>query len=130
VDSAEASFKTGREEIAGVLHVATSVGFGRTQVMSRMRTFMRRYPLLRIDIQLKDRFVDLVEEGIDVAFRIGELKESSLIARRIGGFAPQWAPQQRCRAGSIPPRPAGCAPRARTLAPLAAEPRSQGKHAA
>jgi len=109
-----------------VLHVATSAGFGRTQVMSRMRTFMRRYPLLRIDIQRNDRFVDLVEEGIDVAFRIGELKESGLIAR----FAPQWVPQQRCRAGFIPLRPAGCSPRARTLAPLAAEPRSQGKHAA
>jgi DNA-binding transcriptional LysR family regulator len=90
-----ASLKTGREEIAGVLHVATSVGFGRTHVMSRMRTFMRRYALLRIDVQLNDRFVDLVEEGIDVAFRIGELKVSGLIARRIGGFAPQWAPQQR-----------------------------------
>jgi len=84
VESAEASFKTGREQIAGILHVATSVGFGRTQVMSRMRAFMRRYPLLRVDLQLNDRFIDLVEEGIDVAFRIGELKESGLIARRIG----------------------------------------------
>jgi len=84
VESAEASFKTGREQITGMLHVATSVGFGRTQVMSRMRAFMQRYPLLRVDLQLNDRFVDLVEEGIDVAFRIGELKESNLIARRIG----------------------------------------------
>jgi DNA-binding transcriptional LysR family regulator len=84
VESAEGSFKTGREQIAGMLHVATSVGFGRTQVMSRMRAFMQRYPLLRVDLQLNDRFIDLVEEGIDVAFRIGELKESGLIARRIG----------------------------------------------
>src|SRR5260370_9346577 len=70
VESAEASFKTGREEIAGILHVATSVGFGRTQVMSRMRAFMRRYPLLRVTRQFSDRFIDLVEECIDVAFRI------------------------------------------------------------
>ena len=84
VDTAEASFKTGREEIAGTLHIATSVSFGRTQVMSRMHAFMRRYPSLRIDLQLNDRFIDLVEEGIDVAFRIGELKDGSLIARRIG----------------------------------------------
>ena len=83
VDAAETSFKTGREEIAGVLHLATSVSFGRTQVMSRMRAFMRRYPSLRVDLQLSDRFVDIVEEGIDVAFRIGDLKDSSLIARRI-----------------------------------------------
>jgi len=84
VESAEASFKTGREEIIGTLHVATSAGFGRTQVMSRMRAFMQRYPLLRVDLHMNDRFVDLVEDGIDVAFRIGELKESNLIARRIG----------------------------------------------
>src|SRR5262245_2039882 len=84
VDTAEASFKTGREEIAGALHIATSVSFGRTQFMSRMRAFMHRYPSLRIDLQLNDRFVDIVEEGIDVAFRIGELKDSSLIARRVG----------------------------------------------
>jgi DNA-binding transcriptional LysR family regulator len=84
VETAETSFKTGREEVAGLLHLATSISFGRTQVMTRMRDFMRRYPLLRVDLQLADRFVDLVEEGIDVAFRIGELKDSSLIARRIG----------------------------------------------
>ena len=84
VASAEASFKTGREEIAGVLHIASSVSFGRTQLMSRMYAFMRRYPFLRVDLQLNDRFVDIVEEGVDVAFRIGELKDSGLIARRIG----------------------------------------------
>jgi len=84
VDTAEASFKTDRDEIAGALRIATSVSFGRTQVMSRMHAFMRRYPSLRIDLQLNDRFIDIVEEGIDVAFRIGELKDSSLIARRIG----------------------------------------------
>jgi len=84
VDTAEASFKTGRDEIGGVLHIASSVSFGRTQLMSRMHEFMRRYPSLHIDLQLNDRFVDIVEEGIDVAFRIGELKDSSLIARRVG----------------------------------------------
>jgi DNA-binding transcriptional LysR family regulator len=84
VDTAEASFKTGREEIAGVLHIATSVSFGRAQVMSRMRAFMQRYPSLRLDLQLNDRFVDIVEEGIDLAFRIGELSDSRLIARRVG----------------------------------------------
>lgn len=84
VEAAEASFTSGREEIAGALHIATSVSFGRTRVMSRMRAFMQRYPSLRIDLHLSDRFIDIVEEGIDVAFRIGELKDSTLIARRIG----------------------------------------------
>src|SRR5215471_11314878 len=68
VETAEVSFRTGREEISGALHIATSVSFGRTQVMSRMQAFMQRYPLLHVDLQLSDRFIDIVEEGIDVAF--------------------------------------------------------------
>jgi len=84
VNAAETSFRTGREEVAGVLRIATSVSFGRTQLMPRMQDFMRRFPSLRIDLQLSDRFVNIVEEGIDVAFRIGELQDSSLIARRVG----------------------------------------------
>lgn len=84
IEMAEASFKSGREEISGIVHLATSVSFGRMQVMSRMHEFMQRYPSLRIDLQLNDGFVDIVEQGIDVAFRIGDLKDSSLIARRIG----------------------------------------------
>jgi DNA-binding transcriptional LysR family regulator len=84
VAAAETSFKTGREEVAGDLRIASSVSFGRTQLMPRMQTFMRRYPSLRIDLQLNDRFVNIVEEGVDIAFRIGELQDSSLIARRVG----------------------------------------------
>lgn len=84
VEAAETSFKTGREEVAGILRIASSVSFGRTQLMPRLPAFMRRYPALRIDLQLNDRFVNIVEEGVDVAFRIGELRDSSLIARRVG----------------------------------------------
>jgi DNA-binding transcriptional LysR family regulator len=84
LDAAKASFRTGREEIAGPLHIAASVSFGRTQLMSRMPAFMQRYPSLSIDLQLSDRFVELVEDGVDVAFRVGELKDSSLIARKVG----------------------------------------------
>jgi len=53
-------------------------------VMPRLGAFMRAHPLLRVDLQLNDRFVDLVEEGIDVAFRIGELTHDNLLARRVG----------------------------------------------
>ena len=84
VRNAEVSFRSGREEVAGRLRAATSVSFGRTQVMPRLGAFMRAHPLLRVDLQLNDRFVDLVEEGIDVAFRIGELTHDNLLARRVG----------------------------------------------
>ena len=45
--------------------------------------FLRQYPDLALDLSLTDAFVDLVEEGIDLAMRIGELKDSSLVARKL-----------------------------------------------
>ena len=45
--------------------------------------FMKMYPLIQIDIELSPRLVDLVEDGIDLALRVGELTDSSLIGRKI-----------------------------------------------
>ena len=84
VHDAETSFRAAREGIAGELRIASSVSFGRTMVVPRMAAFLRRYPLLRVDLQLDDRFVNLVEDGIDVAFRIGALRGEDVIARRVG----------------------------------------------
>lgn len=71
-------------EIAGVLRVAAPLAFGRLHIVPRLQGFCARYPNLKIDLQLDDGFTDLVGAGIDVAFRVGELKDSRLIARRIG----------------------------------------------
>jgi DNA-binding transcriptional LysR family regulator len=84
VHDAETSFRAGRGGIAGALRIASSVSFGRALIMPRMAAFLRRYPLLRVDLQLDDRFVNLVEDGVDVAFRIGALQSDDFIARRIG----------------------------------------------
>jgi DNA-binding transcriptional LysR family regulator len=71
-------------EISGVLRVAAPVAFGRLHIVPRLPGFYERYPKIRVDLQLDDGFVDLVAAGIDVAFRVGELKDSRLVARRIG----------------------------------------------
>lgn len=71
-------------EISGALRVAAPVAFGRLHLVPRLPAFYERYPKLRIELQLDDGFIDLVSAGIDVAFRVGELKDSRLIARRIG----------------------------------------------
>ncbi|NWA28045.1 LysR family transcriptional regulator [Pseudomonas gingeri] len=84
VDNAEHSFQSGREQVAGSLRIGSSVSFGRLQIASRLPDFLARYPQLDIDLQLNDQNQDLVEEGLDVSLRIGELGDSSLIARRIG----------------------------------------------
>jgi len=84
VDNAEHSFQSGREQVAGSLRIGSSVSFGRLQIASRLPDFLARYPQLEIDLQLNDQNQDLVEEGLDVSLRIGELSDSNLIARRIG----------------------------------------------
>lgn len=71
-------------EISGVVRVAAPVAFGRLHIVPRLPAFFARYPKLRLDLQLDDSFVDLVAAGIDVTFRVGELKDSRLTARRIG----------------------------------------------
>lgn len=84
VDAAEHSFQSGRELVAGPLRVASSVSFGRTQIAPRLAGFLARYPAVSIDLQLSDRNEDLVSEGVDVALRIGELRDSGLLARALG----------------------------------------------
>lgn len=84
VDHAEHSFQTGQERVAGPLRIASSGSFGRIQIAPRLHGFLQQHPDVTIDLQLSDENVDLVSEGIDVAVRIGELKDSGLIARPIG----------------------------------------------
>jgi len=84
VDAAEHSFQSARETIAGHLRIGSSVSFGRLQIAPRLPAFLQRYPEIQIDLQLSDQHQDLVSEGLDVTFRIGELNDSGLIARQIG----------------------------------------------
>lgn len=62
------------------------VSIGRLILIPRLRDFHARYPDIDLVIGLNDRPVDLVGEAVDCAIRVGELKDSSLIARRIGTF--------------------------------------------
>src|SRR5690606_25803323 len=84
LEEARVEVQRTEQHISGVLRVAAPAAFGRLHIVPRLSDFYERYPRLRIDLQLDDSFVDLVVAGIDVAFRVGELKDSRLIARRIG----------------------------------------------
>jgi DNA-binding transcriptional LysR family regulator len=68
---------------AGLLRVTTTVAFGRKRVAPLVPGLLAQYPELRIDLFLTDRIVDIVAEGIDLALRLGSLRESNLIARRL-----------------------------------------------
>lgn len=67
----------------GTVRISTVVAFGRLHLVPRLEGFFKRYPEIRVDIRLSDRVVDLVEEGVDVAIRMGELADSSLIAKKL-----------------------------------------------
>lgn len=67
----------------GTVRVSTVVAFGHLHLIPRLAQFYERYPDIRVDVRLNDRVVDLVEEGVDVAIRMGTLADSSLIAKRL-----------------------------------------------
>ncbi len=69
---------------SGRLSVSAPSMFGRLHVGPLACTFMNTHPFVSIELQLADRMVNLVEDGIDVAVRIGQLADSSLVARRVG----------------------------------------------
>ncbi|TGD73294.1 LysR family transcriptional regulator [Mangrovimicrobium sediminis] len=70
-------------EARGELRVSAPVSFAMRHLGHFLNDFQQAYPEVGIDLQLNDRKVDIVEEGFDVALRIGQLRDSSLIARRI-----------------------------------------------
>ncbi|MBW4518732.1 MAG: LysR family transcriptional regulator [Scytolyngbya sp. HA4215-MV1] len=83
VSEAEASVGQ-RQKAAGVLRVSSPVAFGQLQIVPRLKAFLDRYPDIKIDLLMTDQFVDLVEEGVDLAIRIGNVQDTSLITQRIG----------------------------------------------
>jgi DNA-binding transcriptional LysR family regulator len=84
IAEAESGLRQGEQQLTGWLRVAASVGFGRLKLLPLVKSFLAANPGVKIDLRLNDGFIDLVEQGIDVAVRIGELADSTLVARRIG----------------------------------------------
>ncbi len=84
VDEAESVAALMQSQVRGGLRVSTSVAFGRRVLVPLVLRFMARHPRLQIDLSFEDRHVDLVEQGIDVAIRMGPLADSSLGSRFLG----------------------------------------------
>ena len=84
VDDAEAEVVAQQTEPRGKLTVTAPVLFGERHVAAGITAFVRSYPQVSVEVQLLDRVVNLVEEGIDVGVRIGKLEDSSLVARHVG----------------------------------------------
>jgi len=84
VDEAETVAGLLQGQVQGVLRLSTSVAFGRRVLVPLVMRFMREHPKLQIELNFEDRYVNLVEQGIDVAIRMGRLEDSTLGARFLG----------------------------------------------
>jgi DNA-binding transcriptional LysR family regulator len=83
IDEAEAALTDGRIEPRGVLRVSAPVALGRAHVSPVCRDLALAHPKLSIELALTDRLVTLIDEGLDVAVRIGALKDSGLVMRKL-----------------------------------------------
>src|SRR3981081_3916950 len=84
VEEAEASVEGERTTPSGRLVVSAPIGFGRLHVSPVMTAYLARYPEVSGELRLSDRMINLVEEGVDIAVRIGPLADSSRVARHVG----------------------------------------------
>ena len=83
IEEAESAVAQFQSEPRGRLRVSAPMSFGILHLGAAMTEFARAHPGITLDVRLDDRFVNLVEEGIDVAVRIGALTDSSLVARKL-----------------------------------------------
>ena len=82
-DEAELAARGAGSSLTGKMRISAAVTFARIHLMPRIPEFLARHPDLEMEVVLDDRNVDLVQEGIDVALRMGRLADSTLAARRI-----------------------------------------------
>ena len=81
--NAEASVSAGGVKASGALQVTAPAGFGRRHVAPLMPAFLARHPDVHLSLNLSDRVVDIVNEGIDCAVRVGDMPDSSLVSVRL-----------------------------------------------
>ena len=99
-----------RQEPRGRLGVTAPVVFGRLHVLPVVEAFLRHHPAATVQLVLLDRVVSLVDEGLDVAVRLGQLPDSSLRATRVGEVRRAvYASPRYLRANGTPRTPQGLA---------------------
>jgi DNA-binding transcriptional LysR family regulator len=84
VEEAEGAAEGEQTRPGGLLVISAPVGFGRLHVSPVVTAYLKRYPEVSCDLRLSDRMINLVEDGVDLAVRIGHLPDSTLVARHVG----------------------------------------------
>lgn len=83
-DEADLAARGAAATLSGRLRISAAVTFARLHVMPHLARFLQEHPDLQVEVVLDDRNIDLVDEGIDVALRMGTLTDPTLTARKIG----------------------------------------------
>ncbi len=83
-DEADSLATLQQGSVGGQLRISTSVAFGRRCLTPIVLAYMQTHAEVRVDISFDDRYVDLVEQGVDLAIRMGQMADSSLGARYLG----------------------------------------------
>lgn len=86
LDQAESEVSDSRGIPRGKIRVDVPVSLGRLLIVPALPRFIAQYPELSVQMSMNDRVVDLVQEGIDCAIRVGSLSDSSLVARRVANL--------------------------------------------
>ncbi|MBO6757966.1 MAG: LysR family transcriptional regulator [Roseibium sp.] len=86
IDDLQASVQSSHHGVRGRLRVAAPRSMGDGMINQAIMRFLLENPDVTVDLRLEDRFVDLVDEGFDLAIRVTDLEDSSLIARKIAPF--------------------------------------------
>ena len=84
LEEAEQSANAGNVTPRGTLRLTAAITFGARQLAPAIAEFAARYPEMRFDVELSDRATDLVDEGFDVAVRIGAIGSQNLVGRQVG----------------------------------------------
>lgn len=85
IEASEAEISTRSLSVSGLLKVSVPISFGIRHMAPLWPEFLALHPQLKLDVQLADLVIDLVDEGFDMAIRIARLADSSLISRQIAG---------------------------------------------
>ncbi|MBF9003379.1 MULTISPECIES: LysR family transcriptional regulator [Vibrio] len=83
IEDMENALSNLQTQVSGTLRVSAPMSFGIQHMAEPLNQFQQQYPDIQIELMLTDRKVDLLEEGVDVALRIGRLQDSTLVAKKI-----------------------------------------------
>lgn len=106
IELGESALLSVRDRPSGLLRVTAPIDLGHTLLPKVARAYLDSYPDTRVEMLLSNRLFDLVGEGIDLAIRVGSLKDSSMIARRYFDLSMHlWASPRYLKAAGMPRHP-------------------------